>query len=293
MREYTVKNNDFSEFAHLSLTRVDRNGTHYYVDHKCPKCGGTGNLPYYAHVEGGTCFLCGGSGYYDTSIIVRREEYAHELAEKRLARARKAAPAKNAAFLKAEGFSEDGKTYVVLGETYAIRDELKAAGAKFNHSLGWHFAAPNEKYETAELAKDTVIHQDDEETVTLLRELPNGMLDWPWDPYYLQEYVAKLQDEYKARTAPATEFFGSVGEKIDLVLSLERRSSYDTQWGSTAIYAFVDDHGRHFVWKTATWPDAMTEVAIGDKVRIKGSIKEHNEYKGCKQTILTRCKIVA
>ena len=293
VREYVAKNNDFSEYEHLSLVRVDRNGTHYYVDHKCPKCGGTGNLPYYAHVEGGTCFLCGGSGYYDTSIIVRREEYARELEEKRLARARKAAPARNAAFFKAEGFSEDGKTYVVLGDTYAIREDLKVAGAKFNYFLGWHFSVPNDKYETVELTKDTVLCETDDEVVTLLRELPNGVLDWPWDPRFVQEYVAKLQDEYKARIAPPAEFFGAVGDKVDLMLSLERRCSFDTQWGSTAIYAFVDDCGRHFVWKTATWPDAMTEVAIGGKVHIKGSIKEHNEYKGCKQTVLTRCKIVA
>ena len=39
-REYVVENNDFSEFEHLTLDRVDRNGTHYYTDCKCPKCGG-------------------------------------------------------------------------------------------------------------------------------------------------------------------------------------------------------------------------------------------------------------
>ena len=50
VREYVAKNNDFSEYEHLSLVRVDRNGTHYYVDHKCPKCGGTG-------YDGGIAFL--------------------------------------------------------------------------------------------------------------------------------------------------------------------------------------------------------------------------------------------
>lgn len=293
VREYVAKNNDFSGYEHLSLIRVDRNGSHYYVDHKCPKCGGTGYLNYYSHVEGGVCFLCGGSGQHETSIIVRREEYAHELEEKRLARARKAAPAKNAAFLKSEGFSEDGKTYVVLGDTYAIREDLKAAGAKFNYLLGWHFPTPNAKYETAELTKGTVLFQSEDEVVTLLRELPNGVLDWPWDPYYVQEYIAKLQDEYKARTAPKTEFFGTVGQKVELTLSLERCSSYETQWGMTAIYAFVDETGRHFIWKTASGPALMDNVNAGDKVVLKGTIKEHNEYKGCKQTVLTRCKVVA
>ena len=246
--EYIAKNNDFSEYEHLPLLRVDRNGTHYYSDPTCPKCGGTGYLPGYAHVEGGVCFLCGGSG-------------------------------------------RDGKTYIVLGDTYAIRENLKAAGAKFNYLLGWHFPEPNDKYETAELTKDTVLCEASDEVMTLLRELPNGILDWPWDPYIVQEYVAKLQDEYKARTAPKTEFFGAVGQKVELVLSLERRSSYETQWGTATIYAFVDDKGRHFIWKTSTWLEAMDNANAGDKFILKGTIKEHSEYKGRKQTVLTRCKI--
>lgn len=184
-REYVVENNDFSEFEHLTLDRVDRNGTHYYTDCKCPKCGGTGNIYYYAHVEGGVCFLCGGSGVHPTQVIVRRAEYQRELDAKRLERARKAAPAVNAAFLEREGFSKDGKTYIVLGDTYAIREDLKAAGAKFSYNLGWHFPEPNPNYATREITKDTIVFQNDEETVTVLRELPNGMLDWPYDVYYL------------------------------------------------------------------------------------------------------------
>lgn len=176
-REYVVENNDFSEFEHLTLNRVDRNGTHYYTDCKCPKCGGTGNIYYYAHVEGGVCFLCGGSGVHPTQVVVRRIEYQRVLDAKRLERARKAAPAMNAAFFEREGFSKDGKTYIVLGDTYAIREDLKAAGAKFSYNLGWHFPEPNPNYATHELSKDAVVFQDEEETVTVLRELPNGVLD--------------------------------------------------------------------------------------------------------------------
>ena len=292
-REYVVENNDFSEFEHLTLDRVDRNGTHYYTDCKCPKCGGTGNIYYYAHVEGGVCFLCGGSGVHPTQVIVRRAEYQRELDAKRLERARKAAPAVNAAFLEREGFSKDGKTYIVLGDTYAIREDLKAAGAKFSYNLGWHFPEPNPNYATREITKDTIVFQNDEETVTVLRELPNGMLDWPYDVYYLQEYVKRLQEEYKASLMPETKFFGELGQKVELTLALDRRSFFDTQWGSTAIYAFTDAEGHHFIWKTASWPDALTKVNEGDSIVLKGTIKEHNEYKGCKQTVLTRCKIVA
>ena len=181
----------------------------------------------------------------------------------------------------------------MLGDTYAIREDLKAAGAKFSYNLGWHFPEPNSDYATREITKDTIVFQNEEETVTVLRELPNGMLDWPYDVYYLQEYVKRLQEEYKASLMPETKFFGELGQKVELTLALDRRSFFDTQWGSTAIYAFTDAEGHHFIWKTASWPDALTKVNEGDSIVLKGTIKEHNEYKGCKQTVLTRCKIVA
>lgn len=98
---------------------------------------------------------------------------------------------------------------------------------------------------------------------------------------------------YKASLMPETKFFGELGQKVELTLALDRRSFFDTQWGSTAIYAFTDAEGHHFIWKTASWPDALTKVNEGDSIVLKGTIKEHNEYKGCKQTVLTRCKIVA
>ena len=107
------------------------------------------------------------------------------------------------------------------------------------------------------------------------------------------EYVKRLQEEYKASLLPETTFFGELGQKVELTLALDRRSFFDTQWGSTAIYAFTDAEGHHFIWKTASWPDALTKVNEGDSIVLKGTIKEHNEYKGCKQTVLTRCKIVA
>lgn len=288
--EYTVENNDFSKYEHLTLTRVDRNGTHYYVDKKCPKCGGTGYVPGYEHVEGGICFLCGGSGIHPTNIVVRRVEYQRELDAKRLARARKAAPVVNAAFLKREGFSEDGKTYIVLGDTFDIKETLKSEGAKFNYQLGWHFAEPHDNYDLAEISKDTIVYQENGETVTVLRELYNGVLDWPWDPNFIQEYVRKLQDEYKASKLPVTAFYGEVGKKVELQLTLTRRHHYNTQWGSSIMYLFTDNAGHDFVWKTASWPAFMADVKEGDAITLKATIKEHNEYKGRKQTVLTRCK---
>ena len=34
----------------------------------CPRCGGTGYMPQYNHVEGGVCFRCRGTGFSKTVI---------------------------------------------------------------------------------------------------------------------------------------------------------------------------------------------------------------------------------
>ena len=48
------------------LIRIDKNGTKYYEDNVCPKCYGQGYINGYEHIEGGVCFLCGGTGNYTT-----------------------------------------------------------------------------------------------------------------------------------------------------------------------------------------------------------------------------------
>ena len=53
------------------------------------------------------------------------------------------------------------------------------------------------------------------------------------------------------------------------------------------IYTFRNEHGDSIVWKTSkTLP-----IERNQRVHVRGTIKEHSEYKDEKQTILTRCKI--
>ena len=59
---------------------------------------------------------------------------------------------------------------------------------------------------------------------------------------------------------------------------------YDVRW----LVTFKDENGNDFSWFTTG--DWSTEDE-GKKFAVKGTIKEHKEYKGIKQTIITRCKI--
>lgn len=93
-----------------------------------------------------------------------------------------------------------------------------------------------------------------------------------------QAFIATLNNEYA----------GSVGDKITTEATLTRYSTFDGDYGIMYVYNFKDVHGHVLVWFTSK---ALTAVNEGDTITIKGTVKKLSEYKGIKQTILTRCKV--
>lgn len=93
-----------------------------------------------------------------------------------------------------------------------------------------------------------------------------------------------------------SNYVGEVGEKIDVNTRFyrysfyDRISSYTGKYEKINIYTFIDEEDNHIVWKTTS----SENFDIGDKINIKGKVKEHNEYKGLKQTLVTRptCKFI-
>lgn len=137
------------------------------------------------------------------------------------------------------------------------------------------------------------------------------------DRYTVKEIRLRDADEYqaeldaKAKLRALRDFNGSewVAEpkkRLDLTLTLvndyvyegESYSYYDS--GVRHIYTLRDENGNCFVWKTSNlielWnedAEEYTEAEVGSKVSMRATVKEHGEYKGTKQTVLTRCKIQA
>lgn len=298
MREFVVKGNDFSNYDNNSdfiLDKVDKNGTHYYHVNKCPKCGGSGWLREYDYVEGGICFLCNGSGTYLHNYKVMTEAYNHKLCEKRLLKVRKEAAAKNKDFLCKMGFSTDGNAWVVLGNTYPIRDELKVAGAKFDNWLGWHFAEEQEKYPTVmvnigdKICDDLTLVEIDENTGTYSMAACYIVGDW------IKTIKGRKEAELKAMAGITNDYYGEKGQHIIIKATLVKTASFDTHYTyygeTTWVHTFEDGYGHIFVWKTSR--TSLDEFKSGIEVELKGTIKAHSEFRGVKQTELTRCKISA
>lgn len=131
----------------LEYVRTDRNGTKIYHDWNCPRCGGAGRSDNWWRT-GETCWECGGTGKRKKPAIVKKytPEYEAVLAEKAHKRFLKRQAEENAAFFRKNGFAEDGTGYVFTGDTYDIKDKLKAGGARWNNFLHWVAPQPIGEY---------------------------------------------------------------------------------------------------------------------------------------------------
>lgn len=115
------------------------------------------------------------------------------------------------------------------------------------------------------------------------------------------------------------QFIGNVGDKITVTVTLEKKFSYETHFGFRTMYVsgyvFKTDDGNTLVYKTTGSPlgydyevpeDSVScnytdengkkwdwmPMQEGERVTIKGTIKEHTEYNNVNQTVLMRVKWV-
>ncbi len=272
-----------------SYDRTDRNGTRYFVDWTCDRCGGRGGWEGW---PGFTCYDCGGSGRDDKGHIIKiyTPEHAAKLAKQREARAKKAeaervanAIANRGENLRNAGFGQeeiDGVVtwviYRVVGNTFEIKDALKALGCKFKPQVGWYASAALEGYECQRLTEQQVLTE-------------NIFIEWKD-----KDAITPLWTENIRRVEESTSnWVGEIGERIDIHVTIDRAFESEFQrnsgwYGTTTNYMYLmhDEVGNVYKWSTSCYYKEK------DECHFKATVKDHAEYKGIKQTVLTRCTLV-
>lgn len=195
--------------------RTDRNGTKYFADYTCKRCGGQGGLPQWIYT-GYTCYECGGTGVAAKPEIFKEytPEYAAKLEERR-SKAREKKRLERIEQIKNKlpeiyqdhGFSSEGKIYVVTGNTYEIREELKAAGAKWFSALrSWGFTEDTDKYPTVQISFDECYTVD----------METGCVNWNYETGNEDLIKSKMP---KVENSLESSFIGSIGDKLDQVVT--------------------------------------------------------------------------
>ena len=108
-----------------------------------------------------------------------------------------------------------------------------------------------------------------------------------------------------------SEYLGTVGKRLTAEVTLTRNYTFEAEsfsrWGgyeTKHIYTMTDDDGNVLVWKTTALMGVDEEcdenrericwysIRKGDRIKVTGTVKEHSEYKGERQTVLQRVRVV-
>ena len=104
-------------------------------------------------------------------------------------------------------------------------------------------------------------------------------------PTWNRDLERQEQKRKEQEAGAASEWVGEVGKRVTLeIAEVKVITSWETMYGVTSVYKIVGKDGNVYTWKTGNYiPDEATKIT--------GTVKEHKEYRGVKQTELTRCRV--
>lgn len=112
--------------------------------------------------------------------------------------------------------------------------------------------------------------------------------------------ATKIRNEKLAKEQEGSQFVGEVGSRITVnnIDNIEVVTSWTNSYGyyatsETIRYKITDTNGNIYMWDSSTgiFLDQHPDGTIRKVTGIVGTIKKHDEFRGVKQTWLTRCKV--
>jgi hypothetical protein len=278
-------------YANYTIVSVDENAKKAIVESQCDRCGGSG-MYIIPRVFQGTCFACNGAGTIRKRVkAYTPDEYEKYLASQTRAKERKAeqraaeiakleeeSEANFRIALEADGYDvECPQIFVVIGEnTYAVKDELKELGCKYKPEFGWYCTH----------AVDVPVNY--------------GMVGIPfdqvceWNPVakkiFVKDNAKEIADAAKNEAAPKSnsEFIGDIKQRLrDMEVVYTNCRTIESYYGVSLVYTFK--LGDNVLTWFCSGKGIDPDIEIGETVLLTGTVKDHKEYNGVKQTYLNRC----
>ena len=286
-------------YQYAKILSVDEATRKAHIEETCDRCGGSGLIASRVEnghiipipVDGGICYKCNGDGKTRKWVKAYTEEDMEKyLAAQEKAKARKAekielekqeklnkSEENQKALLSEWGYDVENPLIWLVGggNTFEIKDQLKELGCKFNPAFGWYNTHPIDV--PAEYGMVSINFYD----------------VYTWFPlskkFMLNDKAKEVADAAKATLEPEShsEYLGEIKERLrNLQVVLNDVRTFDGFYGTTTIYTFVCGEDV-LVWMTSSYKD----IEKGEHLLLTGTVKDHKEYRGIKQTILSRCII--
>ena len=165
---------------------------------------------------------------------------------------------------------EKGYITIFKGDTYSNLEWFKRSIARYCRMWGWYIVSTDE----------------------LPADIPASIIpvQLPWELVGKADGTLMTDGQIAAALEPLlydaspSEFQGSIGDRIEKVLTVRKNICLQGAFGVSSMHIFEDENENIYVWTTTSksWPE-------GSEHKIRGTIKDHKTYKNCKQTVLTRC----
>lgn len=106
-------------------------------------------------------------------------------------------------------------------------------------------------------------------------------------PTYKREMGFVAERKIRRENDLKSQHFGAVGERAIFTLTLLKKVDIEGEFGLSQLNRFVDANGNIATW----FASGGSGLEIGKTYTLKGTVKRHEDYKGIKQTLLTRCSV--
>lgn len=246
--------------APTAPVQTDAKGNSFFVcPRACNRCGGAGRCDKWAYT-GFTCFDCGGAGTtgVQTVKLYTVEKLAKLNATKAKADAKRAAVAQTRADQRAAEIAARAKDFQIAN---------------------------------AGLIARTAPHMDNEFIYDVMtRATANSQIS---EKQTAAVMASVERIEAQVVTAANSRHVGKVGERLEVAVTVERvisfsRPRFNAPWleETLSIVTMRDAAGNAIVSKSTSF-----YAAKGETMMIRATVKDHSEYNGEQQTIVSRIKV--
>lgn len=186
-------------------------------------------------------------------------------------------------------------------DTMFLADAYNASRGGAEKQADWKARQPTEAHSVEAIGALLWLADEDGSRNDYIHNLQVGLLQHAVDktnmgliasvPTAYARHLGKLAEKNQAAGLPASSHLGTVGERLDLHVTVLSRFNYVSNgpWGDSSKTCVKVRTAEGHELVTFTGGDCPTVEHIGKVVRVRGTVKRHSEYQGRPQTALSRC----